>query len=100
MVPSNFRWIINRASQNLDNRHILVVRKLEMPNRKVKGMLTAKSRTCQGRGGTQGSTAKREEGHMGAAEFTHICHYKCWRTFEVMGKERSMFNTEKNTGVM
>lgn len=37
---------------------------------------------------------------MDAAEFMHICHYECWRTFEVMVKERSMFNTEKAIGVM
>jgi len=55
--------MINRASQNLDNRHILMMRRLKMPNRKVKGMVTLKSRTvprerrstrerCQERGRT------------------------------------------------
>lgn len=66
-----------------------------MTNRKVKGMLTLKNRTVPRK-----RRCTREEGHIDAPEFTHICRYKCWRTFEVMGKERSMFDTEMNTGVM
>lgn len=47
-VPGNFSWMINRASQNLNNRHLLMMREMEMPNRKVKGILTLERRAVPG----------------------------------------------------
>lgn len=57
--------MINRTSQNLNNRHLLMMREMEMPKRKVKGILTLESRAvpgdrgdirelCQERGRTYG----------------------------------------------
>lgn len=60
--------MINRTSQNLNNRHLLMIREMEMLNRAVKGMLTLESRVVPGDRGGIRSPARREEGHAEAAE--------------------------------
>lgn len=40
--------MINRTSQNSNNRHLLMMKEMEMPDRKVKGMLTLESKAVPG----------------------------------------------------
>lgn len=40
--------MINSVSQNSSNRCLLMTREMEMPNRKVKGILTLESRAVPG----------------------------------------------------
>lgn len=60
--------MINRTPQNLNNRHLLMIREMEMLNREVKGMLTLESRVVPGDRENIKSTARKEEGHAEAAE--------------------------------
>lgn len=62
-IPGNFSWMINSVSQNSSNRCLLMTRGMEMPNRKVKGILTLESRAGPGDRGTEGSPARRGRTH-------------------------------------